>query len=176
MTAYFSRAGIRTAVVFALAAQSACDPSILPVERPRAVIQLAILQVEPSSAVFNVTDSGAYRVLLGTPWPVSDRTGDSLLQQIATRGPTTLLPPEFEYRWSLARARKKIVEGSQADGITGIVESRTDGLGAGRSRDRAYVIGTIHLDAGVEYTIVFTPGPGFAALLPSEPFIRVERQ
>lgn len=126
------------------------------------------------SILFTAKNSGAHEVVLEFSWPIAD---PQVLKEVNDAAATTgsSQAPAFDFAWQLLSDERIVSQRESFQRSTGVVDTATNGLGAGPLKSRGLVFGGFDLIAGEVYTLRVRPGPGFSAILGVKPKVVVRR-
>lgn len=126
---------------------------------------------------FTAKQTAPHDIGLEFSWPIEDKEVAELVERASgSVGTATAVPAAFDFSWHILEGTKELARGSGQEGVRGIVESSSSGLGGGDVKRRSLVFGTFPAQAGVTYTVRVVPKSAFGPLLRVAPAVLIEQK
>jgi hypothetical protein len=140
----------------------------------RISLTMRLVHGDRQQAVFTAKQNGMHDLRVDFPWPIADENANRAMRGAVASVTTNILPPEFEFSWTLFKEDAEIQRGTATTGVFGVVDSGTYPLGGGVRKARGLVFARFWLQSGTQYRLEFVPGRAFMPLLAGLPTLEVE--
>lgn len=133
--------------------------------------ELTVDDLNGLRATFTPALSGDYSIALSFRQPMQDTEVRDLVNRSASSVGMND-PVRFDFDWRILRAEKLVGSGTGRQGATGVIDTRSEGFGAGPLKSRALAFGKFTAEANRIYTIELQARPEFASVLRANPTLR----